>query len=211
MPEGVARKGIHGYEGHVDQQEDRPEADVEAVREEEPQDGVVQQDEDENDRRVEGEAMQVLEDKREAALAGVVLAGAGLGHGAGGRVEEEGPVVGQPVVVAGQPEAERKDQNIDGRGDGPAEDAPTGDQQWRVKGGKVWSGFKVLVFEGPPRRVDNEGAENYEGYQRPHPPHVAAAVEGERGAPGFFALRGRYSHEALLSVAGLTDQGSGVR
>ena len=66
--------------------------------------------------------MEVLQDERELALTGVVLALGYLLHRARRRVPEEGPVVGEAVVVAGQAEEEGESDDVNGGRYVPAED-----------------------------------------------------------------------------------------
>src|SRR3954453_17380693 len=106
VAERMAAEGGESYQQDVGCEDERTHADAELSVEEVGPDGVPPQDEDEDDRYVQGETVEVLQDERELALTGVVLALGYLLHRARRRVPEEGPVVGEAVVVAGQAEEE---------------------------------------------------------------------------------------------------------
>jgi hypothetical protein len=76
--------------------------------------------------------MQVLKDEREAPLPGVMLAGRRLGYCARGRVPEEGSIISEAIVIASQAEAERENQDVEGRGDVPAAYVPVYRQVRRI-------------------------------------------------------------------------------
>ena len=152
----MAGEGVEHYQRDVGREDDRAQADAEVPVEGEGPEGVPGQEGKDDYGQVEGEAVEVLEDVREPALAGVVLAGGHLLHGAGWGVPEEGPVVGQAVVVAGQPEAEREEDDVERRGDRPAADAPAGDEQRRIEGGEVGPDLVEPVLQPAPGRVEDE-------------------------------------------------------
>src|SRR5581483_1153720 len=89
-----------------------PKAPAEVERDER----VEPEEADLHDRRVEGEAVEVVEDPREGGLA-FVRAAMRLRHRARARVPEERPEVRLAVVVAGEPEGERGPRHPDGGGD----------------------------------------------------------------------------------------------
>ena len=74
--------------------------------------GVERENDDEDEREVQGVAVDVLDDEREPALAEILLAR--LTDRAARRVGPERLVVGAAVVVAGEPEAQREDQDEHG-------------------------------------------------------------------------------------------------
>src|SRR5689334_3919286 len=200
VAERVAGEGEDGYEEDIGGEDEGAEADAEVAVEVVRYDGGTPEDEDEEDREVEGEAMEVLEDEGELALAGVVLALGDLLDSAGGRVPEEGPVVGEAVVVAGEAEGKGEGEDVEGGGDIPAEDAEVEPEERGVEGRQVGAGLVVLVLQGPPGAVDDEAAEHDNGDQRLDPPVVVAGGEWKGCAPRFFALRGVYGHVSLLGI-----------
>ncbi len=140
---------------------------------------VVGEDQRDHDRGVPEPAVDVLGEQREPRLTGVLAVR--LGDRAGRRREPERPVVGLAVVVAGQPEAEREDQDQQGRRERPpterlsevrrARDALVA-QARRVERREVRLREVVLAGERPPRRVDDEGDEHHERRRRVEPPSV---------------------------------------
>ena len=66
---------------------------------------VVPEDDQKDKREVEKVAMKVLENKRKACFAAVVM-WSGLTHSARRRIEKKGTVISFAVVVASRPEAE---------------------------------------------------------------------------------------------------------
>ena len=72
-------------------------------------DGVDGQDHIEDESEVEEVTMDVLQQQREPGLSAV--GAVRIGHGTGRGSEPERAVVGLPVVVAGEPESEREDED----------------------------------------------------------------------------------------------------
>ena len=183
VPAGVAADRVDPDQRGVDQQDQRAEAHVAPlpVLVAEGDDRVEGQDHPEDHRDVPEPAVDVLQDQREPGLAGVALVR--LGDGAGRRRQPERPVVGLAVVVAGQPEAQREDQDHQRRRQRPprdrraevtgALDALRG-QAGRVERRQVRLCVVVLSLEGAPGGVDDEGEEHHEGQPRLHPPPVPA-------------------------------------
>ena len=169
-------------EDDVDQHEQRAQAHVAplVLGGAEGQDHVVGQDQGDHDRGVPEPAVDVLGDQREAASRRCTCVR--LGDGAGRRREPERPVVGLAVVVAGQPEAEREDQDDQRRRErAPLErlpevrgalDAVAAGTASRTARGTARSSSRGP--EGPPGRVDDEGGEHHERRQRGEPPAVGA-------------------------------------
>ena len=79
-------------------------------------DGVDPQEEQRDEREVQEEPVEVLEDEREGRLHPVAPVDGRLADGAAGRIGEVEAVVGLAVVVAGGPEAERDPQDEEARG-----------------------------------------------------------------------------------------------
>src|SRR3954449_6605142 len=106
----VARQRVGPEQDHVDHEDHVAQAEAEAaVGLDERVDRVVGVDRRQDHGEVEEVAVPVLPQQRGAGLARV--APVRLGHRARGRREPERPVVGLPVVVAGESEAEREDQD----------------------------------------------------------------------------------------------------
>ncbi len=147
----------------------------------EGEDRVAGEDDVEHQAQVEDVAVHVLEDQREAALAGVLAVR--LGHRAGRRRHPERAVVGLAVVVAGEAEGQR-----DPGGQQRGREHPPGDRRvaelgarhaarreaGRVVDGDVRLGEVVLVAEHAPRRVDDEGRQREERERGLDPPPIGA-------------------------------------
>ena len=141
---------------------------------------VPQEQDREREDQVEEQPVDVLEDEREAALA--LVAAPGVRYRAGRRRPEERPVVGLPVVVAGEPETERERAGPASAGD-RVEPVPeerhrgvgaARGQARRVERRQVRLDVVVGVHEGGPGGVDGEGAEDDHGDEGLHPPAVPA-------------------------------------
>ena len=105
VPARVARQRVEEEQHRVDQQDHRAEPHVapRAGLVAERQDGVVEEDDVDDQRGVERVPVDVLAEQRQPRLTGV--APVRLGDRARRRGQPERPVVGLPVVVAGQPDA----------------------------------------------------------------------------------------------------------
>src|SRR5690242_5971485 len=104
MSPGMARKGINRQQDHVYEHDQRADAHVDTVRKFEGDDCVVPETHNEEDSYVEEISVDVLQDERKLALAGIMFAP--LAYRARWRIEEVRTIVGLAVVVAGKPEAE---------------------------------------------------------------------------------------------------------
>ena len=71
---GMARKAVQGQQHRVHQQDDRAQAEHEVPVEDEPLDSVDPQEHDDDQRRPEGVAVDVLDDPRKPRLAFIALA-----------------------------------------------------------------------------------------------------------------------------------------
>ena len=111
VPARVARQRVEPEEGCIKKQHEGANACVTplAIVVAEGNDGVVREDGIEDQAREEEPAVRVLEDQREARLAGVLAVR--FGDRTRRRRLPEGPVVRLAVVVASEAEAEREDQN----------------------------------------------------------------------------------------------------
>ena len=118
--------------------------------------------------QVEEVPVRVVQDEREAALAGVV--GTRLGDGARGGREPERAEVGLPVVVAGEPEDQRDPCGQQRRGDRP----PRPDEGEVVRPGCAARGDAGREEDGDVRR-------GVVGLAAPAPEHAPDAVGDERG------------------------------
>src|SRR5262249_31533893 len=99
---GVTAERVEREQRCVGQQDQRPHADSEPVREAEGPECVPPEAAQDRDGEIEEVAVDVLEDEWEAALAEVLRAR--VRNGAGGRSPDEGPVIRLAIVVAGEPE-----------------------------------------------------------------------------------------------------------
>ena len=125
--------------------------------------------------------MQVLDEEREARLAGV--SGARVGHRTRRRGPEERAVIRAAVVVAGHPEGERERDDEDRGREIPV---ATDERQRRMHAVRAEAGrierrevrLVVIVRADDSRvdRVQNEGAEGHHDHDRFDPPKVAAFV-----------------------------------
>src|ERR1700686_2329820 len=148
MPERMASQCIAAEEDHVDDQDDRPEANPEIlvarVSIEEPHRlvGVAGKDDEKDKRSVEEVLVLVLNHEREDPFAAITLPG--LAHGAVRRVCPEALVIRPPIVVAREPEARGKGQDQEGR------------RKWNERGEPRWPASvdpRVRRVGEKPRRV----------------------------------------------------------
>src|ERR1700674_1656253 len=121
--------------------------------------------------------MEILQDKWKRGLTFIVAIIA-LADGAGGRIKKKSPVVSLSIVVAGDPESQRPNQNQQRRRERPP--AMMRVNERRIKGRKVRPPFEVFPFEGAQSGIDSECTEqNNDGQQlKPPriPPHRAAEM-----------------------------------
>ena len=168
VPQRVAAERVTRKQNHVYGHHERADADTEfararrhgAIRQHavhwptRREKDVVGEDENENHRRVHGIAVQVLKNERKLGLTLVTVAW--LADGAGHGIEEEGPVVGLAIVVAGGAKGAGKNQDQEcGR-----ERPPRRLEQGRVERREIRSPFVVAVDPGGPGCVDPEAAED---------------------------------------------------
>ena len=186
VPARVARERVRPDRHHVDQHDDRAEPDAEvAVRPAERLRDVVGEQDRDRDRQVKEVAVQVLHDQREPGLASVGRVR--LAHRARGRRPPERPVIGAPVVVAGQPEAEHEHQRHERvrddrrhRGNplpqgGRARDALAADARGVERCQVVVLGHPVPVpHEHADRRVENPDGQQRGDHAPPVPPRILA-------------------------------------
>src|SRR3989442_9320136 len=120
--------------------------------------------------------MHVLQNEGKPGLA--LVAVSRFTDGAGHRVEEERPIVGLAVVIAGRAEAQREDEDQECRREGP----PRRLDEWGVERRQVRS--PLVVCPGPrrPRRIDGKAAQHERGEGGPEPPRIAP----QRGAEAAF-------------------------
>ena len=187
MPQRVAPQGVAAEQGDVDGEHQRPDPDAERDRARrrvlEPQ-GVPHvdaQEHEERQREDEEVAVQVLHDERERVLAPV--ARPRLAHPARRRVVPERLVVGPAVVVAGEPEADRRPQNQERgreryRARPPARSRPeqavrrVAEDLGRVERREIRPEVVVLALERRPRGVHDERRERGEDAERLRQPSV---------------------------------------
>jgi|SRR5581483_584759 len=105
MPQRVTGKRVQGKQHDVDQQNQRAytNAEVEpsiSTGEEEGAYGVIPEDDEKDDCRIQKIAMDVLQDKRKAGLAAIVAV-CTLTHSTGRGIEKERAIVSLAIVVAG--------------------------------------------------------------------------------------------------------------
>ncbi|MFM8349983.1 MAG: hypothetical protein ACKN9D_02860, partial [Actinomycetales bacterium] len=115
MSAGVAGQRVQPQQGRIGDQDQRADADMTplALMVAERDDRIPGEDDVEDQASVEEVPVAVLEDQRESGLAGVLLVR--FGNRAGRRGQPERAVVGLAVLVAGEPESQREDENDQGR------------------------------------------------------------------------------------------------
>src|SRR5438309_2663615 len=115
MPKGVTTEGIASQQNNVHKQHDRAEGDTKilatgvAVEEEKRLVGVVRENDQENEGRVQEVAVDVLNNEWQETLAAVAVTG--LSDGTVRRIRPEALVIRPPVVVTGESKACGKWQN----------------------------------------------------------------------------------------------------
>src|SRR5258705_2856202 len=209
VPQRVASERVARKQNHVDQHDQRADAHAELARSrghgavsqdaaDRPahrKQDIVRENEDEDHCRIHGIAMQVLKNERKLGLTLVPVAR--LTDGAGGRIEEEGPVVGLAIVVAGDAKGAGKNQDQEcGR-----ERPPSRLDQRRVERGEVRPPLIVPADPGGPGGVDAEAAEDQRRERGSDPPRVAA----QRGAQAaFLQVANRCPHRVTSAIVPFT-------
>ena len=177
MPKRVAPQRVAAEQDDVRREDERPDPDAErhgpGRRVLEPQGvpDVEAQEHEQREREDEEVAVQVLHDQRERVLAPV--ARSRLAHAARRRVVPERLVVGAAIVVAGQPEADRRPQDQERRREGhrirpPARPRPqeavrrVSEDLGRIERREIRPRVIVLALERRPRGVHDERREREE-------------------------------------------------
>lgn len=184
-PARVAAERVAKDQHGVHDEDDRAETDVSpvAVLVAERQHRVVRQDQTDDHGHVEEVAVDVLQDQRQARLAGVLAVR--LGHGAGRWRQPPRAVVRLAVVVAREPEPAGEGEDQQSRRQGvpvaersePEQPGPLRAgrrrQTGRREGGDVRSGQHAQV-EHRPEAINQEQEESGERERRSQPPSVGA-------------------------------------
>src|SRR6266446_227900 len=114
----MAGEGINGQKDYVEQQEQAADPYAESSTKKEPANRVAPKKDEEDEPHIKKVAMKVLQNKRKSSLASVPVLPA-LTHRARRRIQKESAVVSLPIVVAGDPESQRPNQNQQRRGQRP--------------------------------------------------------------------------------------------
>src|SRR5262249_45558648 len=131
---------------------------------------VGPQEEEKNDRCQKKVAMNILQHERKLRLAAVVAAGT-LAHRARRRIQKESPIISLSVIVAGRPEAERKDEDQQGWGQRPP--VVMRNDEGRIERRKVRPPRVELPFEGAKGGVHAEASEYDHDRKNLRPPGIA--------------------------------------
>src|SRR5258707_5248504 len=107
VAERVARQGVSRQQDYVEQQDERADSYSNSPVKKESAKRVAPEKDEEDKPHIQKVAMKVLQDKRKPSLA-LVVALPALAASPGRRIEEEGPVISLPVVVARNPEPQRQ-------------------------------------------------------------------------------------------------------
>lgn len=97
----VARRRVHCQQADIGEHQDASGSDIQAAIEIEGADRIHPQKDEDDNRQVQKEAMQVVENPGEPAFAVVLLAEGWFANSTGRRVPKVGPVICLSVVVAG--------------------------------------------------------------------------------------------------------------
>ena len=189
----MAGEAVERERRRVGEQHEGADSDPEVPVEDRGVDDVAPEKGQVAERQVEEVAMQVLEDEGERRLTPV----AGASHlrdGAGRRVEEEGAVVGLPIVVAGGAEEHRRHEDQEGGREGK----PVDDDEGRVEGREVVAREVVPALEGGPVRIADQGREADPLDEWRHPPCIAPMGGGKACT---LELAGHGYHRAGPSVS----------
>src|SRR6266436_8168360 len=172
----MAGKSVERKKNDVESEDEGADADAEGAIEEEGANGVVPEKNDEQNRKVEEIAMDILEDKRKCCFAAIVAA-RGFADGAGGRVQEKRAVVGFAVVVARGAKAQRANKNEQRRREWPP--VMQGIDERRIKRREVRAPLVILAFKGAQCGINAETAEHNDDGENLDPPGIAAQSAAE--------------------------------
>lgn len=162
VPQRMAGKCVQSEQHDVDQQDQRAYANTEvelsvSAGEEEGANGVIPEDDKEDDCRIKKIAMDVLQNKRKSCLATIVAVRA-FTDGASRGIEKEGAIVSLAVVIAGHAEAKRKNEDQQCRGEPDRQPVMLAVNQRRVEGRKVRVSPEEVSCKGAPRGIDAKAA-----------------------------------------------------
>jgi len=195
VAERVARKGVKREQGNVQGQNESADTDAEVAVEIEGYDGVVPEEQDEDDRNIEEIAVKILENEGKSCLA-LVIAFRWLANGAGRRIEQKGPIESLAVVVAGGAKAEWTSKDEERRRDRPPMMQRVNER--RIEGRQIGPPLVELSFKGAQRGVDAKSAHQNDDGDDFDPPSVAAQRASE---PRFRQEGWRASHLGTSRVA----------
>src|SRR5438132_9014066 len=105
-------------------------------------DCVLPEKNEEDDRKIQKIAMQVLQDERELRFAPIVLPPGRLAHSAARWIGEKCPIVSLAIVIAGHAEPQRESQ--DQQCWGPLPEMMVSVNQGRIERGKIRGRLKVV-------------------------------------------------------------------
>jgi hypothetical protein len=110
VSERMAGQGISRQQDYVEQQNESADPDPDSSIEKESPERVPPKKDEEDEPYIQKVAMEVLQNKRKCGLTSIAVLPV-LADGAGGWIEKKSPVVGFSVVVAGDPESQRPNQD----------------------------------------------------------------------------------------------------
>src|SRR5271168_1588776 len=150
VAERMAGQGVSRQQDYVEQQDQRADSDADSSVKKQSVKGIVPKKNEEDEANIEKVAMEVLQNKRERGLAAIAVLPA-LADGASRRIHEKSPVISLAVVVAGDPESQRPNQDQQRRRKRPP--AMMWVNERRIKRREIRAPFVVCAFKGAQRGI----------------------------------------------------------
>src|SRR4029077_19091441 len=110
VSERVAGQGISRQQDYVEQQDESGDPDPDSSIKKESPERVPPKKDEEDEPYIEKVTMEVLQNKRKCSLTSIAVFAA-LADGAAGWIKKKCPIISLAVVVAGDPESQRPDQD----------------------------------------------------------------------------------------------------
>jgi hypothetical protein len=158
----MAGQGIHTQKDYVAQQDQGADSYSDSSVKKESTERVTPKKDEEDEPYIQKIAMEILQNKRKRSLAPITVLPA-FADAARGWIEKKGAVVSLPIVIAGDPESQRPDQNQQRRRERPP--PMMGVNERRIKRRKIRPPFVIVPFEGPQSGINSEPTEqNNDGH-----------------------------------------------
>ena len=152
----VAGQGVNRQQDYVEQQDKSADPHSDSSIKKESAEGVTPKKDKEDEPYVQKVAMEILQNERKRGLAPIAVLPE-FADCARGRIEKKGPVVSLPVVVTGDPESQRENQNQQRWRERPP--SMMGIDERRIKRRKIRPPFIIVSFEGTQSGINAECAE----------------------------------------------------